>query len=57
MADESAVPVDPRKARDAGRFPALRGLLIGRPETGALFGAIVIAAPTAQSTATSGLVS
>jgi simple sugar transport system permease protein len=42
MAEETSVPVDPRKARDAGRFPALRGLLIGRPETGAVFGAIVI---------------
>jgi simple sugar transport system permease protein len=30
------------RARGAGLGPALRGLLIGRPETGALFGAIVI---------------
>jgi simple sugar transport system permease protein len=41
MTEETSVPVDPRKARDV-RWPALRGLLIGRPETGALFGAIVI---------------
>jgi simple sugar transport system permease protein len=41
MTEESSAPVDPRKARDV-RWPALRGLLIGRPETGALFGAIVI---------------
>jgi simple sugar transport system permease protein len=41
MTEESSVPVDPRKARDV-RWPGLRGLLIGRPETGALFGAIVI---------------
>jgi simple sugar transport system permease protein len=40
--EKPAPPLDPRKARDAGRFPALRGLLIGRPETGALFGAIAM---------------
>jgi simple sugar transport system permease protein len=34
---------DPRKApREVGWWPALRGLLIGRPETGALFGAVVM---------------
>jgi simple sugar transport system permease protein len=34
---------DPRKKpREAGWWPALRGLLIGRPETGALFGAVVM---------------
>ena len=41
MTDETSVPVDPRKARDV-RWPALRGLLLGRPETGALFGAIAM---------------
>jgi simple sugar transport system permease protein len=34
---------DPRKApREVGWWPTLRGLLIGRPETGALFGAVVM---------------
>jgi simple sugar transport system permease protein len=41
-AEEKPLELDPRKAREAGWWPAVRGLLIGRPETGALFGAIVM---------------
>lgn len=41
MAVEETPTETPRRARDA-RWPALRGLLIGRPETGALFGAIAM---------------
>jgi simple sugar transport system permease protein len=45
MAEGEQTAVEPevaRRARGAGLGPVLRGLLIGRPETGALFGAIVI---------------
>ncbi len=41
MAVEETTTETPRRARGA-RWPALRGLLIGRPETGALFGAIAM---------------
>jgi simple sugar transport system permease protein len=41
MAVEETPAETPRRARGA-RWPALRGLLIGRPETGALFGAIAM---------------
>jgi simple sugar transport system permease protein len=41
--EEEPLELDPRKKpREAGWWPAMRGLLIGRPETGALFGAIVM---------------
>src|SRR5919108_860228 len=39
LAEPGAAPA-PRGAR--GAWPALRGLLVGRPETGAIFGAAVI---------------
>src|SRR5919106_7013747 len=41
-AEDKPLEVDPRKAREAGWWPAFRGLLIGRPETGALFGAVAM---------------
>jgi simple sugar transport system permease protein len=40
--EEKPLEIDPRNAREAGWRPAVRGLLIGRPETGALFGATVM---------------